>query len=167
MSGCPGCGKSSVILELEHAFGKSVVHEAAEAIIRLEQAHGREKPWEIPGFQRKIWDLQGSRMQNIPSDASMVFLDRYFVDCIVYSKDLNVIPELPKNMHDYLDTSIPVFFFESLGFCETNYYRKEDYMDAKRVEKMIYDEYVTHGFSIIRVPLDTVEKRAKFVLDSV
>ena len=167
LSGGPGCGKSSVLLELEHTHNCFVVHEAAESIIRLEQAHGRKYPWDFQGFQRKIWNLQHKRIQNIPLNTPKVFLDRYYVDSIAYSHDNDAIPELPKDFQKNLDTSIPVFFFENLGFFETEKYRKEDAEYARDLEKRIYENYKHYGYKIIDVAKDTVKNRAQFILNKI
>ena len=57
LTGGPGSGKSSILLELR-SRGNTIVREAAEDVIRLEQARGNTKPWELPEFQRKILELQ-------------------------------------------------------------------------------------------------------------
>ena len=50
LTGGPGSGKSSIILELERR-GEYVVREAAEDVIRLEQAKGIKNPQESEMLQ--------------------------------------------------------------------------------------------------------------------
>lgn len=53
LTGTPGSGKTSVIMELEK-LGHAVIHEAATDVISQEQAKGIEKPWEEPDFVDQI-----------------------------------------------------------------------------------------------------------------
>ena len=75
LTGAPGSGKSSIILELERR-GEYVVREAAEDVIKLAQAKGVEKPWINPGFQKEILRFQIQREQRIHPDAKRAFIDR-------------------------------------------------------------------------------------------
>ncbi len=163
-SGGPGCGKSSVILHLEKEHGFAVVHEAAESIIRIEKAKGNPRPWESPGFQRRICELQGVRMARVDSlsKSEPVLLDRYFVDSIAYSREMGRTGEMPDAG---MDNSIPVFFFDLLPSHESNDIRREDAAQAARMHSVIASEYENMGFKIIRVPQGTLEERSAFVID--
>ena len=55
LTGTPGSGKTSVIKELEK-LGHAVIHEAATAVISIEQAKGLERPWE-PTPLVNIWPI--------------------------------------------------------------------------------------------------------------
>lgn len=165
LTGGPGCGKTSALLDLELSHKKYILHEAAESVIRLYQAKGYEKPWTIPGFQTDIWMLNRKRILGIPHYVNEVFHDRYFIDCIAYAKHSKVIDEIPKNYQTYIDITMPVFFFEQLDICETNKVRREDNELAKTMSEMIYDEYQNHGFKIIIVKKAVLQERVDFILD--
>jgi predicted ATPase len=165
LTGGPGCGKTSAILELEKSHKKYIIHESAESIIRIYMARGHEKPWEISGFQNDIWMLTRRRILTVPVYVDEVFHDRYFIDCIAYAKHTKTYHEIPQNYVDNINTKIPVFFFEQLDTCEKNKIRREDDALAKEMSEKILNEYETHGFNLIIVKKAPLKERIEFILN--
>ena len=73
LTGAPGSGKTILIRALEMG-GFRVVEEAATDLIALEQAQGKERPWEEPDFLDSIVGLQRQRMRQCEvADAGVSF----------------------------------------------------------------------------------------------
>src|SRR3989338_8639425 len=85
LTGAPGSGKSSILLEIERK-GEYIVREAAEDIIKLNQARGVERPWELTDFQDQILDLQIQRENQIPKNIERAFIDRGILGGLAYAK---------------------------------------------------------------------------------
>lgn len=73
LTGAPGSGKTSLIMELEK-LGHAVIHEAATDVISQEQAKGCDAPWEEPEFVDKITLMQKQRQMN--AVGGLQFYDR-------------------------------------------------------------------------------------------
>lgn len=164
LTGAPGSGKSSILLELERR-GEYIVREAAEDVIKLEQAEGIEKPWELPDFQRKILHLQVQREERIPRDIKRVFIDRGILDGLAYTETGSEINrEIQREARAYRG----VFLIENLGKTERTEIRREDYTTALELEKKlayIYGEVA--GYKIRRISPAPVEERAGKILNMI
>jgi len=163
LTGAPGCGKSVIILALEQR-GEQVVRESAEDFIRLQQAHGHEKPWTEPGFQDGILKLQLQREANAPA-AARLFYDRSVLDIDVFYRFRNEQPS-PEFVSLIEKTAYhKVFLVENLGNCERNKVRKETFEEALTIEKMLHERYKEAGYDVIVVPKGSVHERTAFILE--
>jgi predicted ATPase len=161
LTGGPGSGKSSVLLELERR-GEYIVREAAEDVIKLEQARGVERPWEKPDFQRKILRLQIEREARIPRGIQRVFIDRGILDGLAYAKEgTDTYRDIQRAATQYTR----VFLIENLGRTEQTKVRREDQAAALEVEGRLYRIYEEAGYKIIRVAAAPVETRADRILE--
>ncbi len=77
LTGTPGSGKTAVLRMLE-AAGYLVVEEAATDVIALNQALGRDQPWDDPAFIDDIVTLQRRRQDRARCgrNGEIVFFDR-------------------------------------------------------------------------------------------
>jgi hypothetical protein len=77
LTGTPGSGKTAVLRMLE-TVGYPVVEEAATDVIALNQALGRDQPWDEPAFIDNIVALQRRRQDRALTggDGEIVFFDR-------------------------------------------------------------------------------------------
>jgi len=166
LTGGPGVGKSSIILALEQK-GYTVVREAAEDWIKLQQAKGIKQPWLEPDFQDQILKLQKAREYKIRNSKNKVFIDRGTLDGLAYYQ---INGKEPSKM---MKTEIlklekdkryeKAFIIESLGSCETNDVRRENLDEALKLEKLQEQNYKNLGYEVIRVPSGTVEERVGFL----
>ena len=176
LTGTPGSGKTSVIVELEK-LGHTVIHEAATDVISTEQAKGMEKPWEEPEFVDKITLMQKERQMNAAGD--LQFYDRSPFCTYALGKYLahwkNIEFKPSPVLLDEIDRCIKngvfqkqIFFFENLGFIERTDARKISYEDALVFEQIHLDVYKEFGFEIMMVPKGlTVTQRCEFILERV
>ncbi len=160
LTGGPGSGKSSILLELE-ARGEYVVNEAAEDVIKLEQAKGIKKPWELYDFQRKVLRLQVQREDQIQSDIKRVFIDRGILDGLVYTaQGTQINKEIQREARAYAG----IFLVDLLGEAKQTQVRREDYAAALELERKLELVYKTAGYKIQRIPTCGVEERADKIL---
>ncbi|PIN90424.1 hypothetical protein COU57_03495 [Candidatus Pacearchaeota archaeon CG10_big_fil_rev_8_21_14_0_10_32_14] len=158
--GGPGCGKSSLILELER-LGEYIIKESAEDVIRLEQAKGTLKPWTKNNFQEKILKLQIQREKNIPKNIERVFIDRGIPDGLAYIKSSSHAARLIKNA---IKRYNKIFFIENLGTTEKNKIRKENFKQAIKLENKIKRIYESLGYKLEIIKPADVNQRVKDLL---
>jgi predicted ATPase len=176
LTGTPGSGKTSVLMEIEKS-GYVVVPESATDVIALEQAKGIEKPWEEPEFVDQITYMQKKRQMNATGDLQFfdrspfcsLALDKY----LSHQKNIQFTPSpiLLDEMERCLKDGIyqkKVFFFENLGFIEHTDARKISYEDALVFEQIHFDVYKKFGFDIMMVPKGlSVIQRCNFILERI
>lgn len=176
LTGTPGSGKTSVILELEK-LGHAVIHEAATDVISQEQAKGCDAPWEESEFIDKITLMQKKRQ--IDATGDLQFYDRspfcayalgkYLAHWkgMEFKPSLVLLDEINRCLKNDVYQN-QIFFFENLGFIEHTDARKISYEDALIFEQIHLDVYKEFGFDIIMVPKGlTVTQRCEFILEKV
>lgn len=173
-TGTPGSGKTSVIKELEK-LGHIVIHEAATAVISIEQSKGLERPWEQSNFVDQITYMQKERQMN--STGNIQFYDRSPFCTYALGKylahwkgiEFTPSPVLLDEIDRCLKNGVyqnQIFFFENLGFIEHTDARKISYEDALIFEQIHLDVYKEFGFDIVIVPKGlTVTQRCEFILE--
>lgn len=160
LTGGPGSGKSSILLELE-LRGEYTIREAAEDVIRRSQADGIEMPWERPDFQERILQLQIQREKAIPKGIERAFIDRGIPDGLAYAQD-------GTKTYWQIGAAIPiydgVFLIENLGQTATNKVRRENQEEALKLERKFGSIYEALGYKVQRIPAGSVKERAKAIL---
>jgi predicted ATPase len=159
-TGMPGSGKSTLLLELE-SRGEYIIREAAEDVIKLEQAKGNERPWEIPGFQMKILNLQIQRISRIPSQIERVLFDRGIPDGLAYEPEGT---ETHKAIQRAIHRCDGIFLIEGPGTIQNTRVRREDIQQALVLERKLEEIYQTLGYQVPRIRPGPVEKRADEIL---
>lgn len=171
ITGGPGVGKTSIIRYLREK-GYAVVDEAATDVIRRAINNGIHKPWESQeDFNDAILDLQCQRQEEI-ADGEVTFLDRSVVDTFTYAL-LSMGPTKSlKTMTDKVQATIDqqlyhqtVFFIDHLNTCENDEIRHENMDELHLIERRLEENYRALGFKIVRVGRDSVENRAKKILE--
>lgn len=164
LTGGPGSGKSSILLELERR-GEYIVREAAEDVIKLQQARGIENPWVLPNFQDQILTLQVQREERIPKDIKRVFIDRGILDGLAYTE---IGTETNRRIQREARAYTGVFLIENLGNTERNETRREHHVEALEIErKLEYIYYKLAGYKENKIPPISVEARADRILDAI
>jgi predicted ATPase len=167
LTGGPGSGKTSILLELE-ARGEYVVREASEDIIRRYQKKGIEKPWEQVHFQLEILNLQVQREERVPREIKRVFIDRGIPDGLAYAEPASLTfrciqQQTQPNCIPYQYHGI--FLIENLGQTETNKIRREGQSEAIEIEKRIARIYSDLGYEVQGIGPGTIENRADRILE--
>jgi predicted ATPase len=164
IAGAPGSGKTTVAERLA-SLGYAVVPEAARAIIDKAMKKG-EPIGQIRGneaeFQKKVF-LEKIRAENRISPDKLTFIDGgglpaslayYVIAGLIPS---SIMEEARKRKYR------GVFFLEQLPY-EKDYARTEDEKTARALHGLLYETYQGLGCRIIRVPVNSVEERVKFIL---
>jgi predicted ATPase len=164
ITGAPCSGKSAVIGGLEQR-GYRVVHEVARAFIDEELQKGKEIAQikaDILSFERHIIDTKLSIEKSLPDDM-LIFFDRGVPDSIAYYILEGLSPDYPTEKSK-LTQYKKIFFFERLKF-EKDRVRSEDDKIATELDRLLTESYQMLGYSVVHVPLLSVEERIDYILN--
>lgn len=163
LTGGPGSGKTSIILALE-AKGEYVIREAAEDVIRLEQAKGNKEPWKDPNFQYSILKLQMQREDmQLPKNAKRIFIDRGYHDGLAYEPEHTWVHSLlnesaKPGMYDQ------IFMIDPIPGTYKTAVRREDMDEALKLFGKIEQVYREHGYKPRHIQHAPLEKRVDTIL---
>jgi predicted ATPase len=163
ITGAPCSGKTAVVDELARR-GLPVVPEAARAYIDAEMKKGRrldEIKSDSARFEEHIFRSKLGIEAGLPADQRL-FLDRALPDSIAYYRLEGLDPAEPRRQSRRVRYS-RVFLFERVEFMKDSV-RAEDAETAARIERLIAEAYTDLDYTIIRVPVMPVARRADFVL---
>ncbi|MBT3984673.1 ATP-binding protein [archaeon] len=162
LTGGPSSGKTSILLELEQR-GYSIIREAAEDWIKLQQSRGIKEPWLIDDFQERILDLQIKRELEISYlREKHLVVDRGVLDSLAYYEvvgrdyfEIPIMNRISRTKYGTLPHRIEgydkVFLIENIGTVESTEVRREDLEAALKLEELQYRAYVRAGFSVERI----------------
>jgi predicted ATPase len=165
LTGAPGAGKTAILRLLERA-GYAVVEEAATDVIALEQALGRPRPEQWPGFLPAITALQRQRQERLaPTGCGIVLFDRSPVCTLALARLLG--QPAPAALAAELDRITAgdvyerdVFFVRNQGFVVPTAARRISLEDSLAFERMHEQAYCERGFRLIEVPAGPLAERA-------
>lgn len=170
ITGGPGTGKSSIIVNLEE-HGEKCLHEISRQVTLEAKNEGIDQLFlEQPLlFSEKL--LEGRLKQYLEAsefESDHIFIDRGLPDVVAYM--------------DYFNTNYPEVFNET---CENNRYDKifilppwkeiyksdneryESFEEALKISSYLYSTYRRFGYDPIEVPKLSVEDRTNFILDKI
>lgn len=165
LAGAPGSGKTTTIERLA-SLGYAVAPEAARTIIdeaiqkgeSIEQIRGNEAEFQKKVFRMKI------EVENKISPAKLTFIDGGGMPAsLAYYRVAGLAPsaiikEVEKRKYR------GVFFLEPLPSYENDYARVEDKKTAGILYELLLKAYQDLGYEVMRVPVEPIEKRIKFIL---
>jgi predicted ATPase len=169
LTGAPGCGKTTILRQLE-ADGHSVVEEAATDVIALEQAQGVPEPWLEPRFIEAVTRLQMQRLECAPTGGETAqFHDRSVICTLALAEYLrhSVPAILAREAERIVRERVfqqQVFFVRSLGFMTPTAARRITLEEALRFEQMHEEAYGRYGFELIWIEPGSVRERADAIL---
>jgi predicted ATPase len=167
LTGGPGVGKTTVLLELEK-LGHCIVPESARMVIAEEQQKlDGDLPWTKPyEFQCRVVDRQLELEQRVHGDGQ-AFLDRGLIDVLAFHRHYRIPmpPELPfeARKREYAT----IFFFDTLPSYRTDAQRKEKPEQARAIHDLIAQTYRELGYGLVRVPVLEPKERAQYIIDYV
>ena len=169
LTGTPGCGKTSLIQELE-IQGFSVIAEAATDLITLQQKNGIQSPWEMPDFIDRVTEIQKERqLASAQAHAEVEFYDRSPICTYALAQYLGV--PTSKILMDEIERmevqSIyerRVFFIENLGYIQPTAARTIRFDEALKFEQMHKEAYQKFGYDLVNVSVFPIKERAEFIL---
>ena len=152
LTGAPGTGKLRVL----ETLGYLVAEEAATDVIALENALGRDEPWEEPGFIDKIVALQRQRRERALAGRT-VFFDRSPVCTLALSRYLGFAPSflLAREVNRVRSEGFyenTVFFIRNQGFVQATAARRISFADSLAFERVHEETYRDLGFRLVDIP---------------
>lgn len=164
ITGGPGCGKTTTVNILKDRGYKTTI-EHARHYLDTQLITGRTV--EEVRSNQKIFQSEILKMQ-IEHEASLnpediVFLDRAIPDAFAYYRFLDLAAD--ETLVKALDHTFykKVFILDPLPLVN-DYARTEDVIAQKRIHQLIIEVYNSLPFSILHVPVLTVEERVNFIL---
>ena len=164
ITGGPCSGKTKTIEYLAF-LGYATVPEAARVLIDIEEAKGKtinEIRHDEIKFQDRALKMKIEVENRIPIKR-MTFFDRGIPDSIAYyqicgKNALSIIKNIQKRKYKQ------IFLLDQLPF-EKDYARIENEKLSNKLNHLLYKAYSDLGYNIISVPPQSIEQRAKFILN--
>lgn len=170
ITGGPGSGKTSLVDALARA-GHAHAVEAGRAIIQDQLAiDGPALPWRDPlAFAELMlsWELRSYRMAEAMSGP--VFFDRGVTDLLGYltlvgrpvpAHIARAAERFRYNRRVFVAPPWPAIYAQDAE-------RKQTLEEAVRTYEALVTAYADCGYELVRLPLVSVEERARFVLDAI
>lgn len=163
ITGAPGTGKTSIINELKKRKFECI-DENARKIVSKERSSKKE----IITCENIIADMRTQEYLKSPKDC-VCFFDRSIFDCIAYLKTnhLDITSEILNNIK-LCSFNTKVFFtpiWEEIY--RTDNERKENIIQARKIENVIFKTYKEYGYKLIQIPKKTIKKRADFIISKI
>lgn len=170
ITGGPGTGKTSILKLLAKKF--PVMKESARLVLARNKLFKGKDAKQAGGkkFQEAIWNLEVNHFaQGLMRKEKVVFYDRGFFDGFAYAQlgHLNGLHKrVMQGKHIMYDA---VFLVNPLPqkYYSTDAKRKESYSEAKKIHALIASMYKKYGYKPITVPFNTVQNRARFIVQKV
>ncbi|MFH0987324.1 MAG: ATP-binding protein [Patescibacteria group bacterium] len=166
VTGGPSSGKTTVLKELERR-GYIIFPEAARLLIDEEMGEGKtleEIRSNEAEFQKRVLKKKLEIEKKAPRD-KIIFFDRAIPDSIAYYqlcglKAADALKFCKKGRYK------KVFLFEQLSFIR-DYARNENDRTVKKLNRLLEESYKRLNYKIIRVPVASVDKRVKRILEEI
>lgn len=165
MSGCSGGGKSTLLAELARR-GHAIVEEPGRRVVRQQQAIGGSAlPWiDMAAFARRAIDMALADREAAGANPGWTFFDRGLVDAAAALEAATGEPAVATlgATHRYhrlvfLTPPWPALF-------ENDAERQHGWDDALAEYARLTVAYPSLGYETRELPLDSVEKRADWLL---
>lgn len=170
ITGGPGSGKSTLINALAEG-GIRTMPEAGRAIIRDQVAIGGEAlPWsDRPAFAELMLSWEMRSYHAALSLSAPVLFDRAVPDVLGYLR-LSGLPVPP-----HVERAAQTFRYHRRVFVAPPWpeifaldaERKQSFQEAKSTCEVMIETYSALGYSLIPLPLESVQKRMQFVLAAI
>jgi predicted ATPase len=167
ITGGPGGGKTSLLENLA-AKGYSYVPETARQIIQHRRAKGLSPRPDPRTFAEAIFTQDWTNFQMHLHRTAPLFFDRSFLDsaCMRFESDAAAYREIGHNLkHRYNNNVFIAPPWKEIYRQDAE--RDQSFEDAVAVYERLHKWYHAHGYNLIVLPNDTVERRADFVLSRV
>ena len=170
ISGGPGSGKTTVLLDLWRR-GYQYAPEVAREIIQDQmRAGGTALPWrDREAYTRLMLERSiASYLQHAPVSAP-VFFDRGIPDTLGYARLIRLRERgfIESACRDYRYAPIVFLAPPWKEIYETDNERRQDFDEAQRTYLYIREAYRECGYELLELPKATPPARAQFILDQI
>lgn len=171
ITGGPGVGKTTLLNELaKHKI--KIVPENAREIIKQQMAdNGDGLPWKNSVLYASLMLKADFQSYNAisESDSEIYFFDRGILDTVCYANMVGLgVSEEMDSLGKKLLYNKKVFILPPWKeIYHTDSERKQSWDEALFTFKKMKETYADYGYELIEVPPDTVQNRAKFILEQI
>ncbi len=171
ITGGPGTGKSTVIIELEKRKF-ACMHEISREVTLMARKNGIEQLFlKDPMLFSKM--LLEGRVQQFKKasklDADVVFFDRGIPDVFAYMNYLGVsYPDVfveKSKENKYYNTIFLMPPWKEIYITDNERY--ESFEQSLAIHNHLKTAYQNLGYTIVEVPFDSVDERVAFILDKI
>jgi predicted ATPase len=167
VTGGPGCGKTTVLIELERR-GYQFAPEVARQIIQEQmRADGTALPWSDRELytqlmlERSIASYQAHTPAN-----EITFADRGIPDTLTYARLIGLRDDtyIRQACEDYRYAAIVFVAPPWEEIYRTDDERKQDFEEAIRTHEINVNVYRECGYGLIELPRASVQERGEFIV---
>ena len=169
ITGGPGVGKTTLLIELEKS-GYNTVPEIARQIIKEQMAiNGDGLPWKNKELYTDLMlkaSLQSYNLIRANNSSSIYFFDRGILDTLCYAEmiGLGVSDEMIE-ITDNCKYNKKVFILPPwLEIYQTDNERKQTWQEAEWTFRKMKEIYLKYDYDVIEVPKDSVENRKNYIV---
>jgi predicted ATPase len=170
VTGGPGCGKTTVLLELEK-LGFSYAPEVARQIIQEQvRSGGRALPWDDRELYTKVMLEQSIESYKRHASTSQVtFADRGIPDTLGYARLIGLEDQsaIQSACSDYRYARRVFFAPAWKEIYATDQERKQDFAEAQRTCDQILEVYQECGYEVVELPRIAPGERAEFIVEQI
>ncbi|ASK32652.1 ATPase [Chryseobacterium sp. T16E-39] len=171
ITGGPGVGKTTLLKQLEKMGYRTVDEDARQIIKEQMQSNGEGLPWRDKELYTHLMiNTSVNSFKNISQDQNnLIFFDRGIIDAYCYADMIGLaISNEMKNIVDTHQYNPTVFILPPWPeIYETDAERKQTWEEAFETYSSMKNTYSIYGYQVVDVPLDSVEKRAAFILNHI
>ena len=169
ISGAPGTGKTTIINALKKKDHYCAEEISRELIAEQISIGGNILPWKDQiAFENKIAHRRYKQYLDSPENC-ICFFDRSSIDCIAYLNNNKL--ESTSQINQIIKNCIfnkTVFYtpiWEEIYKNDSE--RQESFDQSIRIDKYLKDSYMKFGYTIIKIPKTTLDKRVNFILSQI
>jgi predicted ATPase len=167
VTGGPGCGKTTVLLELQR-HGFPFASEVARQIIQEQVVSGgKALPWQDRALYTRLMLKRSieSYEQHTPAVAT-TFTDRGIPDTLTYARLIGLADDFAIRQACEEYRYAPLVFVAPPWevIYKTDNERKQDFAEAVRTHELNAGVYRECGYELVELPLVSVAARADFIV---
>jgi predicted ATPase len=168
ITGAPGGGKTS-LLERLASMGYNYIPETARQIIKARLLKGLTPRPDPKTFAKEIFDIDWMNFIENSHLSSLLFFDRSFMD------SAGMIFNCDRAGYDKIKDTCLINRYNSKVFItppwkeiyRNDTERDQSFEEGIEVYEWIDRWYKQHDYDVVIVPKDTIENRAKFILNQI
>jgi predicted ATPase len=167
LSGGPGAGKTSVLVELEQRGFRCAAEVARQIIQEQVRDGGDALPWgDRERYGRLMLERSMDSYRDHASVKATTFFDRGIPDTLCYSRLVGLTFE-----DEILDACRKYRYSERVFLAPpwqeiyaTDAERKQPYSEAVRTYELMVEAYEDCGYKVVEIPKTSPEMRADFIV---
>ena len=168
ITGGPGAGKTSLMEHLA-STGYDYIPETARQIIKDRISKGLTPRPDPRTFAQQIFDQDWQNFMSNSNLSSLLFFDRSFIDsaCMLFDADIDSYDKIKNTLQSHKYSSKVFITPPWREIYRNDEERDQSFEQSIQVYERLDKWYREHGYDMIILPKDTIENRARLVLNEV